>query len=112
MDMCDIRGEGVPDNVCRARDMCELFGNDGCTVLPLVRFTEIEGEGGGFGKDAVLCTASGCILRGMDCLSRPSLDGGVPSMRSVAVAVIFSLPLVDMLERIWMIRDKIQAVGK
>lgn len=109
------RGEGVPDNVCRARDMCELFGSDGCTVLPLVRFAEIEGEGGGFGrevKDAVLCTAFGCILRGMDCLSTPSLDADVPSMRSVAVADIFSLPLEDMLERIWVIRDKIKAVGK
>lgn len=114
--MCHVRGEGVPDNVCRARDMRELFGNDCCAVLPLVRFAEIEGEGGGFGrkaKDAVLCTAFGCIMkpRVMDCLSTPSLDG-VPSMRSVAVAVIFSLPLADMLERIWVIRDKIKAVGK
>ncbi|KAG1762246.1 hypothetical protein EDD22DRAFT_892446, partial [Suillus occidentalis] len=93
--------------------MCELFGNDCCAILPLVRFAEIEGEGGGRkAKDAVLCTAFGCImiLRVMVCLSTASFDG-VPSMRSIAVAVIFSLPLADMLERIWVIRDKIKAVG-
>lgn len=55
----------------------------------------------------------GCILRvEMNCLNTPSLIGGVPSMRSVAVEVIFSLPLVDMLERIWVIRDKTKTVSK
>jgi hypothetical protein len=81
--------------------MCEIFGNDGCAILLLVRFAEIEGEGGGFGRKAKDAVLFGCpSLGGMYCLSTPSLDDGIPSMRSVA---IFSLPLADMLERIWTI---------